>query len=73
MVYTFDVQRDHAGMLADVCAVASKVVWFSTNKKKFRFEVPGFTDETRTTTPPDFRHRPHQAWRSAIGGPQARR
>jgi len=41
-------------------------VWFSTNKKKFRLEVDGFTDETFRTTPPDFKHRPHYAFRSSL-------
>ena len=63
MDYTFDIQRDHAALLADVRAVTDHVVWFSTNKKKFRLEADGFTDETRATTPPDFRHRPHHAFR----------
>ncbi len=63
MDYTWDVQRDHAALLADVQAVTTKVVWFSTNKKKFRMEADGFTDETHATTPPDFRHRPHHAYR----------
>ncbi|MGE5181441.1 MAG: class I SAM-dependent methyltransferase [Acidobacteriota bacterium] len=64
MDYTWDVQRDHAALLADVQAVTANVIWFSTNKKKFRLEVDGFTDETHATTPPDFRHRPHHAYRS---------
>ena len=65
MDYTWDVQRDHAALLADVRAVAD-IVWFSTNKKKFRLEVDGFTDETHATTPPDFRHRPHHAFRGTV-------
>jgi 23S rRNA G2069 N7-methylase RlmK/C1962 C5-methylase RlmI len=68
MRYTWDVQRDHAALLADVLAVATKVVWFSTNAKRFKLEVdhPGLTDETHATTPPDFRHKPHRAWRIAL-------
>ncbi len=66
MDYTFDVQRDHAALLADVQAVTTKVVWLSTNRKKFRLEAAGFTDETQATTPPDFRHRPHHAFRLAV-------
>ena len=63
MDYTWDVQRDHAALLDDVRAVA-RVVWFSTNKKRFRFDAPGaWTNETAATTPPDFRHRPHHAFR----------
>lgn len=64
MDYTFDVQRDHAALLADVAAVANNVVWFSTNRKRFRLEWDGvMTDQTHATTPPDFRHRPHYAYR----------
>jgi 23S rRNA (guanine2445-N2)-methyltransferase / 23S rRNA (guanine2069-N7)-methyltransferase len=69
MSYTWDVQRDHAALLADVWAVTDRVVWFSTNKRKFRlaYDAPdlAITDETVATTPPDFRHRPHRAWRMA--------
>nr|HEX4318687.1 class I SAM-dependent methyltransferase [Kofleriaceae bacterium] len=65
MDYTWDVQRDHVALLDDVAAVAERVVWFSTNKRKFRFEGQGFTDETHATTPPDFKHRPHYAFRLA--------
>jgi 23S rRNA G2069 N7-methylase RlmK/C1962 C5-methylase RlmI len=66
MAYTWDVQRDHAALLADVRAVTARVLWFSTNRKRFQLELPpapGLTDETHTTTPPDFRHKPHRAWR----------
>jgi 23S rRNA G2069 N7-methylase RlmK/C1962 C5-methylase RlmI len=62
MDYTFDIQRDHAELLADVAAVA-RVVWFSTNKKRFKLEVADARDETHATTPPDFRGTPHRAWR----------
>jgi 23S rRNA G2069 N7-methylase RlmK/C1962 C5-methylase RlmI len=68
MDYTFDVQRDHAALLADVRAVTTKVVWFSTNRKKFKLEIEeadSVTDETRATTPPDFQHRAHYAFRLA--------
>ena len=67
MDYTFDVQRDHAALLADVRRVLAPggVIWFSTNRKKFKLEVDDFSDETRATTPPDFQHRPHYAFRSA--------
>ena len=65
MEYTWDIQRDHAALLADVQAVTSRVIWFSTNRKRFKLELPGFEDETRATTPPDFRHRPHYAFRAA--------
>jgi 23S rRNA G2069 N7-methylase RlmK/C1962 C5-methylase RlmI len=64
MDYTWDIQRDHGALLADVRAVVTGVVWFSTNKKKFKLD-PAIeaTDETHATTPPDFRHRPHRAYR----------
>jgi 23S rRNA G2069 N7-methylase RlmK/C1962 C5-methylase RlmI len=63
MDYTFDIQRDHAALLADVVAVA-RVVWFSTNRKRFKLEYAGAaSDETHATTPPDFRGTPHRAWR----------
>ncbi len=66
MDYTFDIQRDHAALLAEVAEVAS-VVWFSTNKKRFKLEYDRgeISDETRATTPPDFRGTPHRAWRIA--------
>ena len=66
---TWDVQRDHVALLADVRAVTDKVIWFSTNRRRFKLELPeqpGLTDETHATTPPDFRHKPHLAWRIAI-------
>jgi 23S rRNA G2069 N7-methylase RlmK/C1962 C5-methylase RlmI len=66
MDYTWDVQRDHAALVADVRAVTSRVVWFSTNRRRFKLELPdepGISDETHATTPPDFRHKPHQAFR----------
>jgi 23S rRNA G2069 N7-methylase RlmK/C1962 C5-methylase RlmI len=71
MDYTFDLQRDHAALLADVAAVTTRIVWFSTNRKKFKLDldVPGnVVDETRATTPPDFRHRPHFAFRIELAG-----
>jgi len=66
MTYTWDVQRDHAALLADVATVAD-VIWFSTNRKKFKLEYADrpFTDETHATTPPDFRGTPHRAYRLA--------
>ncbi len=68
MNYTWDIQRDHAALLADVLAVTNKVVWFSTNAKRFKLELehPGLSDETHATTPPDFRHKPHRAWRISL-------
>jgi 23S rRNA G2069 N7-methylase RlmK/C1962 C5-methylase RlmI len=71
MTGTFDVERDHAALLDDVAAVTTKVVWFSTNRRRFRFawSRPGATivDETHATIPPDFRDaRVHRAWRIAL-------
>jgi 23S rRNA G2069 N7-methylase RlmK/C1962 C5-methylase RlmI len=66
MDYTFDIQRDHAALLGDVAAVVTGPIWFSTNRQRFKLEVAGpcqVTDETRATTPPDFRGHPHRAWR----------
>jgi len=70
MDYTFDIQRDHAALLEDVAAVTSRVIWFSTNKKRFKLEYGGgeITDETHATTPPDFRGTPHRAYRIALTG-----
>ena len=69
MDYTWDVQRDHAALLDDVCRVAN-VVWFSTNRRRFKLEWsrPGWTveDQTHATIPPDFRDgRVHHAYRIA--------
>jgi 23S rRNA G2069 N7-methylase RlmK/C1962 C5-methylase RlmI len=67
---TFDVQRDHAALLDDVLAVCAGVVWFSTNRRRFKLELAdprlAITDETRATVPPDFRDgRVHHAYRIA--------
>ncbi len=65
---TFDVQRDHAELLAAVARVMAPggVIWFSTNLRSFALDaLPWpFTDETRATIPPDF-HDPkiHRAFR----------
>jgi 23S rRNA (guanine2445-N2)-methyltransferase / 23S rRNA (guanine2069-N7)-methyltransferase len=69
MDYTFDIQRDHAALLDDVAAVVTGPVWFSTNRQRFKLDYVGprhVTDETRATTPPDFRGHPHRAWRLVI-------
>ena len=66
MDYTWDVQRDHAALLDDVAAVTSKVIWFSTNKRRFKLEWLGASvvDETKATIPPDFRDaKIHHAYR----------
>jgi 23S rRNA G2069 N7-methylase RlmK/C1962 C5-methylase RlmI len=69
MDYTWDVQRDHASLLDDVARVAN-VIWFSTNRRRFKLEWarPGWTvsDQTHATIPPDFRDgRVHHAFRIA--------
>jgi 23S rRNA (guanine2445-N2)-methyltransferase / 23S rRNA (guanine2069-N7)-methyltransferase len=75
MDYTFDVQRDHAALLADVARVIlpGGAIWFSTNRRRFAFDPaaapPGATvaDLTAATIPPDFRdHRIHHVWRIAL-------
>lgn len=71
MDYTWDVQRDHVALLDDVLAVTSPggVVWFSTNRRRFKLELEAgadlaITDETRATIPPDFRDpKVHHAYR----------
>ncbi|HEX7842141.1 MAG TPA: class I SAM-dependent methyltransferase [Kofleriaceae bacterium] len=70
MDYTWDIQRDHAALLADVLAVCSGAVWFSTNRRRFELELTDpdlvVTDMTRATIPPDFRDpRVHHAYRIA--------
>lgn len=69
MDYTFDIQRDHPVLLDDVAAVAS-VIWFSTNKKKFKLQWARpsveIDDVTFATTPQDFRHRPHYGYRIKV-------
>lgn len=73
MDYNFDIQRDHVPLLDDVAAVAN-VIWFSTNRKKFKLQWPGesnfrgaeVSDQTFATTPQDFKHRPHHAFRIAV-------
>lgn len=69
---TWDVQRDHAGLLDDALAVCSGAVWFSTNRRRFALELSGaslaVSDMTRATIPPDFRDpRVHHAYRIARG------
>ena len=69
MNYVWDVQRDHGALLDDVAAVTNKVIWFSTNLKRFKMEWAGasLTDETRATHPPDFRdQRVHHAFRIEV-------
>jgi 23S rRNA (cytosine1962-C5)-methyltransferase len=71
MAYTWDLQRDHAALLADVFAVCSGVVWFSTNRRRFTLELldPSLvvTDMTGATIPPDFRdQKVHHAYRIQV-------
>ena len=68
MDYTWDVQRDHAALLDDVAAVTTKVIWFSTNLRRFKLAWvhprAHISDETHATVPPDFRDkRIHHAYR----------
>jgi 23S rRNA G2069 N7-methylase RlmK/C1962 C5-methylase RlmI len=75
MDYTFDIQRDHAALIADVAAVIAPggAVWFSTNRRRFALD-PGaapagaiVADLTAATIPPDFRDpRIHHVWRFAL-------
>ena len=67
---TWDVQRDHAALLDDVLAVCNGAVWFSTNRRRFKLELPdaalAITDMTHATIPPDFRDQKiHHAYRIA--------
>jgi 23S rRNA (cytosine1962-C5)-methyltransferase len=70
---TWDVQRDHAALLDDVLAVCSGVVWFSTNRRRFKLELSDpslvVTDMTHATVPPDFRDQKiHHAYRISRRG-----
>ncbi len=65
----FDIQRDHGALLAATLRVTAPGgrVWFSTNRRRFRFEfeAPHATvqDITDQTVPPDFvSKRPHRCW-----------
>jgi len=71
MDYTWDVQRDHAALLDDVAAVTTKVIWFSTNLRRFKLAWTNpraqVRDETHATLPPDFRDkRIHHAFRITV-------
>jgi 23S rRNA G2069 N7-methylase RlmK/C1962 C5-methylase RlmI len=71
MAYTWDVQRDHAALLADVRAVVAPggAVWLSTHRRRFKLAADvsdwaAVDDRTRATIPPDFRDpRAHHAFR----------
>ena len=69
---TWEVERDHADLLASVAKnlVSSGVVFFSTNYKRFHFEQHRIENDytireiTRQTIPEDFRNqRIHRTWR----------
>lgn len=64
---TFDVQRDHVTLLELVESVLAPdgVIYFSTNRKKFRLDDVFIADEiTDQTVPKDFTHqRPHRCWK----------
>ncbi len=67
MDYVWDIQRDHAALLDDVTSVA-KLIWFSTNLRKFKLDwsvaAGTIVDETHATVPSDFRDRRiHHAYR----------
>jgi 23S rRNA G2069 N7-methylase RlmK/C1962 C5-methylase RlmI len=71
MDYTWDVQRDHGALLDDVAAVTTKVIWFSTNLRRFKLAwthpSAQVRDETHSTLPPDFRDkRIHHAFRITL-------
>lgn len=68
---TFDVLRDHVGLLTAVARVAAPgaELLFSTNHRSFALSeraLPTWPsrETTRTTVPPDFGYsRPHRSWR----------
>jgi 23S rRNA G2069 N7-methylase RlmK/C1962 C5-methylase RlmI len=70
MAYTWDVQRDHPGLVRDALAVCTGVVWFSTNRRRFQLELDdpslAIADLSHATIPPDFSgHKVHRAYRIA--------
>lgn len=72
MTGVFDVQRDHAALVADATALlpADGEMYFSANLRDFRFDgAPAgwrATDISEATIPEDFRnHRIHRCWRIA--------
>jgi len=70
----FDVQRDHAGLLAATAELMSPggVIYFSTNFRRFKFDggASGHLtarEITRQTIPDDFRNkRIHRCWRIVV-------
>jgi 23S rRNA (cytosine1962-C5)-methyltransferase len=75
---SFDILRDHVGLLAGVARVATPAatIWFSTNHRGFKLDeraLPGLARAERThdTVPPDFGYsKPHRSWRFS-GAPSA--
>ncbi|MFT6398318.1 MAG: 23S rRNA (cytosine1962-C5)-methyltransferase [Bradymonadia bacterium] len=69
---TFDVQRDHAGLLGRIVELVTPggQMWFSTNRRKFAFDGANIspectvTETTDQTIPADFsQKRPHRSYR----------
>jgi 23S rRNA (cytosine1962-C5)-methyltransferase len=68
---TFDVQRDHPGLIRQCLALLAPdgELYFSSNRRGFRLDAglaqeAAFEEITARTVPPDFaRHRPHRCWR----------
>ena len=70
MADDLDLGRDWPELAGTVLRVLEPggVLWFSTNARRFKFDpalLPGAEAEdlTDATIPPDFRGRPHRAWR----------
>jgi 23S rRNA (cytosine1962-C5)-methyltransferase len=74
---SFDVQRDHALLLARTLALLAPggTLWFSTNRQGFALAPelaadPRWEEITARTVPPDFRRRlPHRCWRVRSADP----
>ena len=72
----WDVQRDHARLLAELARrmAPGGVVYFSTNFRRFKLDEPalaayGIREISRQTVPEDFRNkRIHRCWRLIAGG-----
>ncbi|MFW6154309.1 MAG: bifunctional 23S rRNA (guanine(2069)-N(7))-methyltransferase RlmK/23S rRNA (guanine(2445)-N(2))-methyltransferase RlmL [Planctomycetota bacterium] len=70
----FDVQRDHAPLLAAAARLMPPggVIYFSTNARRFKLDEPALPgleiqDITRRTVPDDFRNaRVHRCWRMVV-------
>jgi 23S rRNA (guanine2445-N2)-methyltransferase / 23S rRNA (guanine2069-N7)-methyltransferase len=69
---TFDVQRDHVGLLRSVVPLLARdgLILFSNNFRHFKMHrsaLPDLTVEeiTRSTIPPDFQRNPkiHNCWK----------